>query len=374
MKPRQFIILGVGLLILFGGIMAKNYLGSLKEPQPKKKPRESFTKVPVLPVKYQEQETQLSYFGRVGSFQSVALIAEVQGMIQRGSVNLKPGQRVSKGQLLFKIDDRETRLNLQSQKSQFMKSIADILADLQIDYPTSFPTWQKYFEEIQVDKPLAKLPEVKDMKEKTFLSTKGIFSSYYTILAQEERLTKYRSYAPFSGSVSEVFFEPGSVANPGTRIATIQRTSQLELILPVRSEDLKWLTRGTEVNVESEDGSRQWKGKISRIGDQVDPNTQSVNVYVSITTDSKSSIFDGQYLRAILPGNVVQKAMSIPRSAIFDKDKVYLVKDGKLVKSEVTLHKVNPTTAIISGIPEGEQMVKEIPLNAVENLPVKVIK
>ncbi len=374
MKPRQIIIVGVGLLILFAGVFGKSFLASQKKSQPKKTPRESFTNVPVLPVKYTEQETELSYFGRVGTYQSVALISEVAGRIQQGAVYLRPGQRISKGQLLFKIDDQETRLNLKSQKSQFMKSIADILADLQIDYPESFDGWQKYFESIQVDKPLPKIPEVKDMKEKTFLSTRGIFSSYYTILAQEERLSKFRVYAPFSGSISDVLLEPGAVANPGSRIATLTRTSQLELVLPVRSEDLQWLTRGKEVDVESEDGKMQWKGKIARIGEKVNPTTQSVNVYVSVNVDPKSPVYDGQYLRAVLPGNVVQKAMTIPRSAMFDKNKVYLVVDGKLKRSEVTVHKVNPKTAIISGLPVGEKLVSEIPLNAIENLPVKVIQ
>ena len=374
MKTRKLIILGVGLLILASGVFLNNVLSSMKTPQPKKPPRENFTNVPVLPVKYTDQETELSYFGRVSSFQEVALISEVQGQILKGSVNLKPGQRVSKGQLLFRIDDQETQLNLQSQKSQFQKSIADILADLQIDHADNFPAWQSYFEKLEIDKSLPALPEVKDLKEKTFLSTRGIFSSYYSILASEERLTKYKVYAPFSGSLSEVMLEPGSVANPGTRIATLQRTSQLELVIPVRSEDLEWISRGSTVEVESEDGLEKWNGKISRIGEQVNPSTQSVNVYISIGVNAENPIYNGQYLRAILPGDVVQKAMSIPRRALHDQNKVYVVENDLLCPLEVTVHKINPTTAIISGLYVGAQVVSDPPLNAVENLPVKVIQ
>ncbi len=374
MKPRQFIIVGVGLLILFAGLFGKSFLASQKKSQPKKTPGESFTKVPVLPVKYKDQETQLSYFGRVAAYQSVALISEVAGKIQQGKVYLRPGQRISKGQLLFKIDDQEIRLSLKSQKSLFMKSVADILADLQVDFPESFDVWQKYFENIKVDEPLPGIPEVNNIKEKTFLSTRGIFSSYYSILAQEARLNKYRFYAPFSGSISDVLLEPGAVANPGSRIATLTRTSQLELVLPVRSQDLQWLTRGKEVDVESEDEKMQWKGKIARIGEKVNPSTQSVDVYVTVHVDPESPIYNGQYLRAVLPGNIVQKAMTIPRSAMFDKNKVYIVTDGKLKQSEVIVHKVNPKTAIISGLSEGQKLVSEIPLNAIENLPVMVIQ
>jgi len=372
-KPRKIVILGVGLLILAGGILGKMYLTSLKE-NPKKKPaRESFTKVPVVSVRYNDQETELSYFGRVSTYQTVALITEVQGLIKAGSVALKPGKRVSKGQLLFQIDSREAQLSLQSLKSQFMKSIADILADIQVDYPNRFETWQSYFESLDVEKPLPKLPAIEDLKEKTFISTRGILSTYYNILAQEERLRKYRVYAPFSGSISEVMLEPGSVANPGVKIATLTKTSQLELVLPVRSEDLKWLTLGTKVSVQSEDGSQEWEGKIARIGEQIDPMTQSVNVYVSLKNDKQNAIIDGQYLQATLPGKVVQKAMVIPRQALFEKDHVYLVENDVLQKTKVTVHKLDPTQAIVSGMEAGAQLVREIPLNAVDKLPVKVI-
>lgn len=372
-KPRKIVILGIGLLILAGGIFGKMYLASLKT-APKKKPaRESFTKVPVVPVRYQDQETELSYYGRVGTYQAVALISEVQGLIKAGSVALKPGKRVSKGQLLFRIDSREAQLTLQSQKSQFMKSIADILADIQVDYPNRFPTWQAYFESLDVEKSLPKLPVIEDLKEKTFISTRGILSSYYSILSQEERLRKYKVYAPFSGSISEVSLEPGSVANPGVKIATLTKTSQLELVLPVRSDDLSWLTEGTTVEVFSEDRSQSWKGKIARIGEQVDPLTQSVNVYVSLKAGGKNSIIDGQYLQATLPGKVVQKAMVIPRQALFETDHVYLVVDDKLQKTQVKVHKLDPTEAIVSGMEAGAQLVREIPLNAVDQLPVKVI-
>lgn len=374
MKPRQYIInFALGILIAAAGVYFAGVLASLKKPQVKKSPPPKAINVPVKPVRYSDQETALEYFGRVGSFQSAGIIAEVQGQILQGAVRLKNGQQVRKGQLLFSIDDQETRLNLQSQKSQFMKSIADILADLKVDFSDSYPTWQTYFEAIDVDKALPKMPEVKDLKEKTFLSTRGIQSSYYSILAAEERLTKYKTYAPFSGSLSAVMLEPGSVANPGTRIATLTRTDQLELVIPVRDEDLQWLTKGTKVKVTSESDGHEWDGTISRIDDRVDANTQSVNVYVKVAPQKDAPLLDGQYLKASLPGKVVRQAFEIPRRALIDDNHVYTVEAEKLVTQQVVVHKQNPTSAIISGIPAGTQLVTEPPLNASESMEVKPI-
>ena len=374
MKPRQYIInVVIGVIIAVGGFKFAGFLATLKQPQIKKSPPPKAINVPVSKVAYEDQETELEYFGRVSSFQSAAIISEVQGLIQKGSVSLKNGQRVRKGQLLFSIDDRETRLNLKSQKSQFLKSIADILADLKVDYPESYPAWQAYFESVDVNAPLPELPEVKDAREKTFLSTRGIQSSYYSILAAQERLSKYRSYAPFSGTLSAVMLEPGSVANPGTRIGTLTRTDRLELVIPVKDEDLKWLVVGTKVDVSSETDGHVWKGKISRIDDRVDAGTQSVNVYVTVSPEKDAPLLDGQYLKASLPGKVVRKAFEIPRRALVDDDRVYIVDAEKLTSKQVVVHKQNPTSAIISGLPEGSQLVTEPPLNASESMEVKPI-
>jgi len=374
MKVRQYIIVAVaGVVIFFLGGTLMGFFSSMKTPEKKKKPRAAVTTVPVQAIQYSEQSTELEYFGRVSSYRSVAMIAEVQGEILAGSVPLKDGQRVRKGQLLFQIDNKESRLTLQSTKSQFMKSIADILADLKVDYPESFPVWQSYFEKLDVTEPLPELPEVKDLKEKTFLSTRGIFSSYYNILASEERLTKYRMYAPFSGNLQNVQLEAGAIASPGSRIATLVRTDQLELVIPVRDEDLQWLTEGTKVIVRSEGDDLEWTGQIARIGELVDAATQSVNVYVRVNGTKEQPILEGQYLNASLPGKVVRQAMEVPRSALFDGHYVYTIQDSAMARASVTVHKENPQTAIISGLPAGTTMVTEIPLNAKEGLPVKTI-
>ena len=79
------------------------------------------------------------------------------------------------------------------------------MPDLKIDFTDNFPAWEEYFSSLDIDKKFDEIPEVKSDKEKTFLATKGIYSSYYTIKSTEVRLTKYRYYAPFDGSIAEVF-------------------------------------------------------------------------------------------------------------------------------------------------------------------------
>ena len=373
MTLRKIIVLAIGIGIVGLGILLQSILASQKAPIPKKSPVETHIYVSTVPVSYSEVETELRYFGRVQSLSSVALISEAQGKILEGKASLKAGQRVRKGDLVFRIADKEARLALQSQRSQFMKSIADVLADLQVDFPDRFPVWQGYFESIDVAGKLPQLPAITEQKEKTFLSTRGIQSSYYSILSAEERLWKYRVYAPFSGTLSEVKLEPGSVANPGTLVAVLSRTDQLELVLPVLTKDLRWLQVGAPVEVRSPSGAGSWSGKVVRISDQVDARTQSVNVYVRIQTGEARSVLDGQYLEAVLAGKVVREAMEVPRKALVDQESVFLVEGGQLKRKQVVVHKVNPNSVVLSGLVPGSQLVTERPLSATEGLEVKIL-
>lgn len=373
MTSRQKIVTAIGIpLILIGFYGIGNALRSMKKEQPKTPPRELVRTVDGITVKYSDLETELAVFGRVGSAQAVDLTPEVSGRILDGGMNLKKGQNFGEGAVLVKIDDEEARLNLLAQKSNFLKSLAGILPDIKVDYPDRLPTWQQYFEALDVNKLFPALPEGQSAREKTFLASRGILSEYFSIKSAEERLTKYTIYAPYTGSFADVYQEKGSIANPGARIARIIRTDKLELEAPVRAEDVKWITRGTTVNVQSEDGLYKWTGTVSRVGDRVDPATQSVNVYITVSANQDAKLYEGLYLQAVIPGKVVRKAMEIPRKSVFNRNQVFVVEDGRLKKKEIIVQKMNASTVFFSGLDEGATLVVDPPVNAMENMKVNL--
>lgn len=216
MKSRQLIIVIVVITIIGGAAALAAVLADQKAPPEEKKLAVSVRYVKTEPVKYTDVETSVVAFGRVETAQSPDLLSEVGGRMYEGNIRLKAGQNFRKGTLLFYIDDDEAALNLKSQKSNFLRDLAAILPDLKVDFSSSYTTWQSYFSKIDIDKDLPKLPENADEKEKTFLATKGIYSSYYSTKSAESRLKKHRYYAPFDGSVSEVAMETGAFVNLGS--------------------------------------------------------------------------------------------------------------------------------------------------------------
>ncbi len=370
---RRVLVASLGsVLILLVGSGIMNMLGSRKPPVRQLSVRENRKSVKVTPVAYEPREVSISGLGRVVSESAYNLTAEVQGRIMPGSIPLKRGQPFRKGQVLFKIDDREARLNLAAQKSNFQTTLAGILPGLKMDHPEAYPDWQAYFNQLNPEAELPALPEVNSDKLKVYLSTQGVFNQFYTIRSTEERLSKYMVRAPFSGSFIEVNQEVNSIASPGVQMARIARSNRLELEVPVRAADLEFVRPGLSVDVYSENGQERWPGRIARVGSVVDAQTQSVNVYINFNPRGEQ-VYEGQYLRAEMPGKRKLEVMEIPRNVVINQNQVYIVEDSVLRMRPVRIEKLNKETLYISGLEKGSYLVVEPLISAYENMPVKVM-
>lgn len=370
---RKLIIVIVVVVILGGSFLLAMFLMSQKQEPPRKPSEETVRAVNAEKIVYEKITTMVELTGRLGSHHYVDVITEVSGEILQGDVNLKKGQDFKKGDLLFRIFDEEAMYGLKASKSRFLNLIANVLPDLKIDFPDNYKSWKSFFNNIEIDKPLPDLPDFISDKEKTFIASKNILNDYYTILSSEVRLSKYIIHAPFEGTFSEVYLEVGSVANPGSRVARIIRTDKLELEVPVEVEDIKWLAEGDQVDIYAEDTDDHWKGFITRKSGFVDPQTQSVSVFITVIPDSESPLFEGQYLRAVFTGKVIESAMRLPRNAVFNFDEVFIVKNNELFKEQIQIHKVSDNSIVFSGLPEGTHVVTEPLINIPERTRVEII-
>ncbi len=367
MKKRQFIILGATLGVLFGSFGLSSYLASLKESPEEKKAVEIKKYVRTTDVKYEDIQTDVVAYGRVKTAQSLDLLSEVGGRMYEGNIRLKEGQNFRKGTLLFYIDDNEAELNLKAQKSNFLRDLAAVLPDLKIDFNDNYNAWQEYFSSLNIDKDFPELPKVESEKEKTFLATKGIYSTYYTIKGAEVRLKKHRYYAPFNGSIAEVTMETGAFVNPGTKIGRIIRSGLHELQVSVETKDIPWIQQGSDAKIYSDETQQYWRGQVLRISDFVNQNTQSVDVFIAIE-QSNQKIYDGQFLQAAIPARIIKDGMIMPRSAIYNGNEVFVLEDTLLKKKEINVMRLQKESAIFSGLAAGSDLVVEPLINAHNNM------
>ncbi|MDW3192836.1 MAG: efflux RND transporter periplasmic adaptor subunit [Cytophagales bacterium] len=373
MKSRQLIVVVLAVSIIGGSAALAAFFASQKAPPEEKELTVSVRYVKTAPVEYSDVETSVVAFGRVETAQSLDLLSEVGGRMYEGKIRLKAGQNFRKGTLLFYIDDDEAALNLKSQKSNFLRDLAAILPDLKIDFSDSYDNWQEYFSKVDIDNALPELPENSDEKEKTFLATKGIYSSYYSIKSAESRLKKHRYYAPFDGSISEVAMETGAFVNPGTKIGKIIRAGAHELKVSVETRDISWIQEGAEVKIFSDETQQYWDGKVLRISDFVNQNTQSVDVFLAIQSNGQR-LYDGQFLQAAIPARTIKDGMIMPRSAIYNRSEVFVLEDTLLKVKKINVVRLEQESAIFTGLEEGEALVVEPLINAHNNMVAKKLE
>jgi len=372
MNKGKIIIVVVVMALV--GALGMSFFGSFHKDPPKRKAPEVKRYVNAEKVAYRDVDSQVIASGRLASTEKVTLITEVQGQILAGDVPLKKGRSFAKGALLFRIFDQEARLALLAHKSRFLNAVANLLPDFKVDFPDSYQRWTDFLSAIQIEKELPPLPALNAAKEKIFLAGRNILSDYYAIKSEEVRLKKYNIYAPFVGTFMSVSLEAGSVANPGTRVAEIIRTDKMELEIPVEVANAQWIQQADEVLVTSEDGSKEWSGTVLRKAGFVDPDTQSIAVFVGLESTAQNPLYLGLYLKAVFPGVVVRNAMKIPRNAVFNNNEVFIVKEGRLIKREIHVHKIDEKSLIFSGLDEGDDLVVEPLVNARENSQAEIIK
>ena len=311
-------------------------------------------------------------FGRVASSRNINVSSEVQGVLQAGGVLLKPGQSFSQGQLLFKINNNEAQLALKARKSGFLNIVATIIPDIKIDFPNNSKAWEDFLNNIDLGKNLPELPIFSSNKEKTFLAAKNVLTEYYNIKGDEERLKKYSIYAPFSGTILTVNSEVGATVSPGAPIATIIKTVALEVIIPIDPKDLSLVKIGGEVKLFSENQENEWDGKVSRVAQNINANTQSVDVYINIAGDAKN-LYNGMYVSAKISADYVIDADEIPRRAFLNDMKVYTVVDSFLIKKRPVVVKHNSNSMVIKGLQDGDYVVIEPIPGAVDSMKVAPI-
>jgi membrane fusion protein (multidrug efflux system) len=329
--------------------------------------------VKAIPVQYGPVNSPVSGPGRMSSVSDVDIIAEASGKILQGDIALKRGSAFHNGQLLFSVYNDEAKLVLQSRKSQYLNTLANLLPDIKVDYPQHEKTFMDFFRAIDFEKDLPEFPVIDNDQLKIFLASRNVLSEYFSIRKDELQLKRYAVYASFDGTLDDVFLEVGTYTNTGGRVAHAIRTDQLEMEIPLRRFDADWVKIGDPVKVSSGTRGIEWSGRVIRKSQMVDENTQSRGIFVHLNTSGSKQVLVGEYLFAEFPGQTIEDVMEIPRTGVFNSNEVFLVKDGRLVKRQINIIKTNESTLILNGLDEGEMLVVQPLINVLEGTPVNIL-
>lgn len=365
---RKIILSILGVLLIVGAFFgAKMIIDSKKsfKPRAQKVIKTVFTEV----VENGSVPIVVPANGNLIAKNRVELYSEVQGVFRKGSKLFKTGERYNRGEAIIRIDASEYSASVLSAKSNLFNELTSIMPDLRLDYPEFFPKWQSYLNSFDMSKPIPKLPEMTSEKEKFFISGRGILTSFYNVKNLEQRLSKYRISAPFSGVLTETLVTEGTLVRSGQKLGEFINTDVYELEVAVSKKFSDLLKVGESVELSAMDDSKKYTGKVARINGRVDQASQTIKAFIEV---KDGTLREGMYLEAILDAKQESNAIEIDRNLLLEGDKIFVVRDTILDMIDVKPVYFSDKKVVLKEVPNGTVIMSKPLLGAYTGMAVKV--
>lgn len=303
--------------------------------------------------------------GRVQAKQSIELFAEVSGKLAIGGKEFREGTKFKKGEAILRLDPNEQLQSVKSQRSAFIQLVSGILADIQIDYPENAGAWMSYVSDLNPDRALPTIPQPKSNQEKLFLTNRGVYNQYYNIQSAEERLGKFTIRAPFDGIVTEALVNPGALVRAGQKMGGYISIGTFEIEAAIEDEEKAFIQLGDSVSFPNQEDVI---GVVLRMGESLDPSTQTHKVFIGV--DSKS-LTSGDYLEGVITSETKVRSTRM-EAGLFNPDgSVYAVaKDSTLNKVFPKILHKNKKEILVNGLEEGLVVLSEPVANAFDGMRV----
>ncbi len=347
--------------------MAKGIVDNKKSFRPKatKVVKTVFTEV----VQNRTVPIVVSANGNLNAKQKVELFAEVQGVFKRGSKLFKEGQAYRNGETIIRIDASEYAASVQSAKSNLYNELTSIMPDLRLDYPEIFPKWQTYLNGFDMAKSTPAFPEMSSEKERFFISGRGILTSYYNVKNLEQRLSKYRISAPFSGILTEASVTEGTLVRVGQKLGEFINPGVYELEVAVSKTYSDLLKVDESVDLTTLDDSKIYKGKVSRINGRVDQATQTIKAFIEVTD---KNLKEGMYLEANLDAKKELNAIEVDRNLLLEGNRIFVVRDSVLDIINVIPVYFSDKRVVLKDVPDGTTIMSKPLIGAYTGMAVKI--
>ena len=364
---RQIIISFIGILIIGGGYLVKQNLAATERPQ-REKPKKALSKVFTQVVKNEDTPITVTASGNLAAKERIELYSEVQGIFDYSDKAFKPGVSYNNGEILIRLNSDEERARLLSQKSSLQNILVGILPDLKFDYPEALDKWELYIKNFDVNARLQPLPKATSDREEYYIAGQNIITTWYAVKNIEERLNKYNIYAPFNGVLTEAEVNKGSLVRNGQKLGEFINPNVYELEVAVNSSYANLLKVGSMVTLQNVEKTNNWQGRITRINDLIDPNTQTIQAFVQV---SGRGLREGMFLEATLKAKNEKNTFEMSRKLLVDNSKVYVFRDNKLNLTEINPVHYTDKTVVVKGLEDGVEILQRMLPGAHDGMTVE---
>jgi membrane fusion protein, multidrug efflux system len=293
--------------------------------------------------------------GTVTPIRTVDLHPQTTATIRQ--VHIKEGQFVKAGELMFSLDDREDRANLDKAQAQVERDRAS-LADVERQFKRSQDLFAQHFiAQSAVDTLRAQVDQARATLQADVAAARAssVTTSYTAIRA------------PMAGRVGGINVYPGSLVQPATSLTTITQLDPITVAFTLPETSLPALLAAQKrgkVDVEALPGAdlAPVKGQLSFVDNTVDPQAGTIKVKAEFD-NRETTLWPGQYVNARVIVQTLKDAVVIPQDAIITNARgtfVYVLEQDHSARL-VPVRRVYGAgvDAAVSGLAGSEQIITE---------------
>ncbi|MBO0360214.1 efflux RND transporter periplasmic adaptor subunit [Hymenobacter sp. BT186] len=291
--------------------------------------------VQVYVVKATSLSDQVAATGSVLADESVVIKSELSGKIT--SLNIREGQPVRKGQLLFSINADEAQAAIKKQQ-----------------YNINLYRDQERRQRTLLDKEYISAQEYEQ-------ANNLLLTAQSDLQALRATLDKAYVKAPFDGVLGLTTATVGTYVSPGSEITTLSRVRPVKIDFAVPGRFASNVRVGDVVSVTDEGTNKKYDAKVYAIDPQIDPvsRTQPVRARYANTNNE---LRPGAFVKVNLQLGESTDALQVPTESVIPEASgysVYTVEKGKMVPKKVKIGiRSDKVIQITDGLAVGDSVLR----------------
>jgi RND family efflux transporter MFP subunit len=304
---KKIFLLAIGIATLAAACSKES-----KKINPQAKP----IAVQVRQLATDKQTGFVSASGTIESENSANLSTRMMGYVTK--VQVKVGQKVSKGQLLISLNTAD----LQAKKAQVEASILQATA--------AFNNAKKDFERFSAlfAQQSASQKELDDMTSRYEMAKAGLEAAKQMRNEVQAQFSYANITAPFAGEITNTFVKEGDMANPGMPLVSLEGAKHFQVTARVSESDIALIKTGMKATVVVKSSQQSIAASVIEVSGSA-KNTGSQYLVKLNLAQVPANVRSGMFVQVVFPVAHKVKDAAIPTTAVL-VTKNALVTQGQL--------------------------------------------
>jgi len=339
--------------------------------EPKKPRRETSTTVSTALVVRRDLVLPIKAEGKIRARHTSEVKFERTGRIDR--VYVQEGQRVRKGQVLVRLDDRELRLSLEEATSRYLQGLGQLAveedgyregkdAERSLDKQRAELERRERAGEITREERLdleleLGMAAVRDgaYRRELLEVRSGVAAARADAARLRIELERTEVRAPFAGVLSGLDLNPRENVQVGQVFCRLVDDVNVEAAVGVLESDLAVVAVGKPALLEVPALGESIPLQVDVIDPEVAPDSRTCRVLLRLRSD-EIRVKPGMFVRAWIAGEVLPDRLLVPRQAIVTRDGrpvLFKVEDDRALWVYVQLGRQNDQLVEIARVDQG---------------------